>query len=58
MKVFKSGKLLKKGLTSTDIDMTFAKVKAKGKRRINYIQFRQGLALLAPKRKWNPEKLE
>ncbi len=36
VKMFKDSKLVGKGLTTTDLDMTFAKVKAKGTRRITY----------------------
>lgn len=39
-----------KHLTSTDIDLIFAKVKAKGARKITFDQFLQALELIAHKK--------
>ena len=49
-KFTKDTKLLDKKLTSTDVDIIFAKVKAKTERKINYSQFENGLKFLAEKK--------
>lgn len=43
-------KVVSKECTKTDVDLTFARVKDKGQRKINYEQFLQGVAYLAGKR--------
>ncbi|XP_063169295.1 tubulin polymerization-promoting protein family member 3 [Candoia aspera] len=50
-----------KGVTSTDVDIVFSKVKAKSSRVISYEEFKQALEELAPKRfkdKSNEEAFE
>ena len=49
-KLAKDTKILDKRLTITDVDLTFAKVKAKADRRISFDQFMYGLELLAEKK--------
>lgn len=49
-KVAKDCGLLDKKLTATDVDLAFAKVKAKTERRITFDQFLKGLELLADKK--------
>lgn len=49
-KVAKDCKLLDTKLTTTDIDLMFAKVKDKSLRKINYDQFKAGLKLMADKK--------
>ena len=49
-KLAKDTKILDKRLTITDVDLTFAKVKAKADRRISFDQFVHGLELLAEKK--------
>jgi hypothetical protein len=44
-----SGSFGSKALTLTDVDLTFAKVKSKGARRITFDQFLKALGLLAEK---------
>lgn len=50
-KVAKDTKILDKGLTATDIDLIFAKVKDKAARKINYTQFAKGVEEMATKKK-------
>ena len=58
MKFNKDCKLLVKNkVTSTDIDIIFAKVKAKGTRKIDVAQFKQALELVAAKRKQTLEEV-
>jgi len=49
-KFAKDCKVVNKECTTTDVDLTFARVKDKGERKINYDQFLQGVAYLAGKR--------
>ena len=49
-KFTKDTKLLDKKLTSTDVDLIFAKIKTKTERKINYSQFENGLKFLAEKK--------
>jgi len=49
-KLAKDTKLLDKKLTSTDIDLIFAKVKGKTERRISWDQFGKALGLCAEKK--------
>ena len=49
-KVAKDCKILNKVLTSTDIDLTFAKIKDKAARKINFSQFIKGMEICAAKR--------
>ena len=49
-KVAKDCGLLDKKLTATDVDLIFAKVKAKSERRITYAQFMNGLGEFATKK--------
>eukprot|EP00961_Rhodomonas_salina_P284453 3844658-Rhodomonas_salina.1 len=50
-KLSRDAKLLdSKLLTATDVDLTFAKIKAKAERRINFDQFRDGLKIFAHKK--------
>jgi len=49
-KCAKDCKLLDKKLTSTDVDLIFARVKDKSERRITYAQFQNGLAEFAKKK--------
>jgi len=49
-KVAKDCKLIDKKLTATDVDLIFAKVKAKAERRITYDQFMAGLKEFATKK--------
>ncbi len=39
--------MIDKRVTATDVDLVFAKVKAKGQRKIGFDEFRAGLAALA-----------
>jgi len=48
-KLCKEAGLLNKTCTQTDCDLTFAKVKAKGKNKIEYKQFLEGLHCIAEK---------
>lgn len=50
-KLCKDCKLLNKKITTTDVDITFAKVKTKGARKINYNQFIEAQNCLADKEK-------
>jgi hypothetical protein len=49
-KLCKDNKLLCKAVTPTDVDLIFAKVKAKGQRKINFEEFIKGLDLIAAKK--------
>ncbi|ANQ10824.1 Uncharacterized protein PCOAH_00053040 [Plasmodium coatneyi] len=51
VKILKDSKLLNKKLTAVDADLTFAKVKAKGAKRINYDQFVEAVKHLVDKHK-------
>jgi len=59
-KVAQDSGYLKKGsgLTTTDLDIMFSKIKAKGARRITFEQFRTGLAGWAPKLKKSVDEVE
>ena len=46
-KLTKDLKLLDKALTSTDVDLAFAKIKDKAARRISFTEFLNGLELMA-----------
>lgn len=50
-KLAKDSKLIDKKLTGTDVDLAFAKVKAKTERRITFDQFVQATQLFADKKK-------
>ena len=50
-KMAKDTKILDKGLTATDIDLVFAKVKDKAARKINYTQFQKAVEEMATKKK-------
>ncbi|WIA41364.1 hypothetical protein OEZ86_004956 [Tetradesmus obliquus] len=50
IKLAKDTKLLGKALTTTDIDLIFAKVKAKGARKITWPEFVKGLDHIAAKK--------
>jgi hypothetical protein len=57
-KFSKDTKILdKKTLTSTDIDLVFAKVKDKAARKITFAQFEKAVALCAEKKKMSAEDL-
>ena len=49
-KVAKDCKLIDKKLTTTDVDLIFAKSKDKAERRINLAQFEKALTLCAEKK--------
>ena len=49
-KLAKDCKLLDKKLTATDVDLTFAKVKDKAARKINFVQFDHALDTFASKK--------
>jgi hypothetical protein len=49
-KFAKDSKLLDKKLTATDVDLIFAKVKAKAERKIHFAEFSNSLAFLAEKK--------
>ena len=55
VKLMKDCKLLNNALTTTDLDINFAKVKDKAEKKITFDQFKQALELCAPKR--SPWKL-
>jgi hypothetical protein len=42
--------LLDKKMTSTDVDLIFAKIKAKTARKINFVEFEEGVRLIATKK--------
>lgn len=51
VKIFKDLNLLdKKRLTTTDIDLIFAKIKEKAARRISFTEFLSGIDLVAQKK--------
>jgi hypothetical protein len=52
-KMAKDSHLLDKKLTSTDVDIIFAKVKDKSQRKINIFQFKQLLTFFANKKNCN-----
>ncbi|KAK9821282.1 hypothetical protein WJX74_008620 [Apatococcus lobatus] len=49
-KLCRDCKLMGRGLTTTQVELTFASVKLKGRRRINFEQFTDALSLFAEKR--------
>lgn len=49
-KIMKDSGLLDKKLTTTDLDIIFAKVKAKGARKINLSEFEKSLVFVAEKK--------
>lgn len=57
VKVCKDCHLMDTHLTTTDIDLVFAKVKAKGARRINLKEFKAALSEIAHKKKMSIEDL-
>jgi hypothetical protein len=57
-KVAKDTKILDKLLTATDVDLTFAKIKDKAARKINFTQFSKGIHEFAHKKKITFEALE
>lgn len=57
-KVAKDTKILDKNLTATDVDLTFAKIKDKAARKINFTQFAKGIKEFATKKKITYEALE
>lgn len=56
-KVAKDSKILNKVLTTTDVDLAFAKVKDKAARKINFSQFETGIEICASKRSETFEQL-
>lgn len=50
-KFCKDGHLIGKGMAKTDVDLIFAKVVPKGKRRMDFVQFQQACRHIALKRK-------
>jgi hypothetical protein len=56
-KMAKDCKILDKNLTATDIDLTFAKIKDKAARKINFNQFEKGIEHCATKKKITFEAL-
>ena len=56
-KMAKDCKILDKNLTTTDIDIIFAKVKDKAARKINFSQFQAGIEACAAKKKTTFEAL-
>jgi hypothetical protein len=50
VKCFRDTKILGAGLTTTDIDLTFAKVKDRTARKITYAQFQASLVHIAAKK--------
>lgn len=50
-KLCKDCGLIGAGLSATDVDIIFAKVKDKTQRKINYVQFVEALRLIAEKKK-------
>jgi len=56
-KLAKDCALLDKKLTATDMDLIFAKVKAKAERKINFVQFQKGVEEMATKKGITFEKL-
>jgi hypothetical protein len=57
-KLCKDCKVITKDCSSTDVDLTFAKVKDKAARKITYSQFLQALDIFATKRKETSESLQ
>ena len=57
-KLFKDVGLVGKGLTTTDIDINFNKVKEKGQKKIVYKEFIELLGLLSPKLKMDVSSLK
>ena len=57
VKLMKDCKLLNNALTTTDLDINFAKVKDKAEKKITFDQFKQALELCAPKLKMTPEQI-
>lgn len=57
-KFAKDCKVLNKAVTTTDIDLIFAKVKDKSARKITFAQFKAALELCAEKRKEDYATLE
>lgn len=49
-KFAKDCKVLDKKVTTTDVDLTFAKVKAKSERKINFDQFTEALVIFSKKK--------
>eukprot|EP00287_Rhodomonas_sp_CCMP768_P032285 CAMPEP_0202830816 /NCGR_PEP_ID=MMETSP1389-20130828/16420_1 /ASSEMBLY_ACC=CAM_ASM_000865 /TAXON_ID=302021 /ORGANISM="Rhodomonas sp., Strain CCMP768" /LENGTH=310 /DNA_ID=CAMNT_0049504489 /DNA_START=51 /DNA_END=984 /DNA_ORIENTATION=+ len=56
-KLAKDCDLLDATLTATDVDIAFAKVKKHDTRRITYLQFLEGLVMLASKKKMSLEEI-
>ncbi|SBS91197.1 p25-alpha family protein, putative [Plasmodium malariae] len=56
VKILKDSKLIGKKLTAVDADITFAKVKTKGAKRINYDQFVEAVKYLIEKHKLDYDK--
>eukprot|EP00040_Diaphanoeca_grandis_P015583 m.79645 g.79645 ORF g.79645 m.79645 type:complete len:333 (+) comp25235_c0_seq1:159-1157(+) len=56
-KLTKDAKILNKKITATDVDISFAKFKSKGARKINYTQFEQVIESFALKEKITKEVL-
>ncbi len=57
VKVFKDSKLIDNKLSTTSIDIIFAKIKTKGKLKINFKQFKNGLVEAAKVKKCDYELL-
>ena len=57
-KLSKDCQLLDKKVTTTDIDLVFAKIKDKAARKITYEQFKNGVAQIAAKKGVSAEEIE
>ena len=57
VKLFKDNNLLDKALTTTDLDITFARVKAKTEKKITFGEFVAGLKECATKKKLSLDEL-
>mmetsp|Transcript_1329 Transcript_1329/g.3604 ORF Transcript_1329/g.3604 Transcript_1329/m.3604 type:complete len:154 (-) Transcript_1329:301-762(-) len=58
IKVCRDSGLLDKTLTTTDVDLIFTQVKAKGARRISYHEFEAALSKIAGRKGMEPEQVE
>jgi hypothetical protein len=57
-KMLKEAKIIDKHFTTTDADLIFSKIKAKGDRKINFAQFRdKGMPEIASKKNTTPDHL-
>eukprot|EP01066_Platyproteum_vivax_P012351 Platyproteum_vivax@DN5614_c0_g1_i1.p1 len=58
VKILKDNKIIDSKFTSTDADLIFAKVKAKGERKISFPQFTAAIAAVAERKKLPVEDIE